>query len=151
MQFITKIKEEYIEKNYHINNNYDSMYFYPHFNNYINSYYNKIIKKYNIKKLYFESFHNMCRSCYLSIKKESVFNKPINYLPSSLTHLNLGLHFNQPINNLPNNLEYLILEESNFNQPIDNLPNSLTHLLLGFNFNQPIDNKQISFSQKINL
>jgi len=66
---------------------------------------------------------------------KSKFNRPINNLPISITHLTLGYFFNQPINNLPNLITYLTLDNY-FDQPINNLPNSITHLTLGRDFNQ---------------
>ncbi len=56
--------------------------------------------------------------------KRSIFNKPINNLPNSITHLILGWNFNQPINNLPITITHLILS-LNYNNKIDYFSNSL--------------------------
>ena len=51
----------------------------------------------------------------------SFFNRKIDFLPKSLTHLKLGYYFNQPIDNLPEGLTYLMLGW-NFNESLDRLP-----------------------------
>ena len=69
---------------------------------------------------------------------DSYFNKSVNNLPNSITHLYFGSWFNQPVNRFPDSL--LDLEFGlHFNQLVDNLPNSLTHLEFGYGFNQPIN------------
>jgi hypothetical protein len=76
------------------------------------------------------------------ITLETSFNQPVNegILPNSLTHLTFGYYFNQPINQgiLPNSLTHLTFG-SYFNLPVSSLPNSLTHLTLGYFFDQPVD------------
>ena len=37
---------------------------------------------------------------------ESMFNQPVNHLPSHITHLTFGTDFNQPVPNLPSLLIY---------------------------------------------
>ena len=58
----------------------------------------------------------------------SIFNKPINDLPTSLEVLSTGNSFNQTINNLPKNLINLMLG-TKFNQPINKLPPNLKTLI----------------------
>jgi hypothetical protein len=59
---------------------------------------------------------------------------------SSLTHPSYYWEsFNKPVDYLPSSLIYLSITDSRFNQPIDHLPSSLTQILLGSHFNQPID------------
>jgi hypothetical protein len=79
----------------------------------------------------------------------SEFNRPVNNLPNSITHLTFGEQFNQPVGhqgcedincprNLPNSITHLTFGYI-FNQPVNNLPNSITHLTFeGRNFNQPV-------------
>ena len=71
--------------------------------------------------------------------EHSHFNKQINFLPNSLTHLQLGDYFNQQIDNLPYKLTHLKLGDF-FNQPLDNLPEELTHLELDCSWFYSIDN-----------
>ena len=73
---------------------------------------------------------------YQKVKFGSCFNKPVDNLPNSLTHLEFG-DFNQPVDNLPNSLTHLEFGDD-FNQPVDNLPNSIVHLEFGWNFNQQL-------------
>jgi hypothetical protein len=68
----------------------------------------------------------------------STFNKPIDHLPSSLTHLVLSFFFQQPNDNLPASLLYLTLGRK-YNKPIDKLPPSLLQLTLGATFNKRLD------------
>lgn len=63
--------------------------------------------------------------------KLSLFNKSIDILPNSLTHLTMGSYFNLQIDNLPQKLTYLKLEKS-FNKKVDNLPNSIKYLKFDF-------------------
>ena len=58
-------------------------------------------------------------------------------MPSSITHLEFGMHFNQPVNNLPSSIIDLSFGYS-FNQPINNLPSSITRLQLGREFKHPL-------------
>jgi len=74
-----------------------------------------------------------------NFKKPSRFNKPVNNLPESLTHLTFGWEFNQPVNNLPKGITHLTFGWI-FNQPVDNLPENLTHLTFGCDFDQPLNN-----------
>ncbi len=85
---------------------------------------------------------------------DSLFNSPVDNLPSNLVTLNLGNKFNQPINNLPKKLQELKLGNM-FNQSIDNLPSSLEKLQFGDDFNQPINNlppnlKKLTLGDKFN-
>jgi hypothetical protein len=66
------------------------------------------------------------------------YNKKLDNLPNSLTHLTLGWNYNQKLDNLPNSLTHLTLGY-NYNQKLDNLPNNLTHLTLGWDFNQELN------------
>jgi hypothetical protein len=78
-------------------------------------------------------------------KNFSKYNKPIDNLPLSLTHLNLGHFFNQPVNNLPTKLTHLTFGK-NFNHYVDNLPLSLTHLTFGEKFNKKVDKLPLSLT-----
>ena len=86
-------------------------------------------------------FEYMHRNVYELLKEEeldeergdltfkTMFNKPVDNLPESLTHLEFGDHFNQPVDNLPSGLTHL--EYGNcFNQPVDNLPKSIKFINL---------------------
>ena len=67
------------------------------------------------------------------------FNKLVDNLPSSITHLTFGYWFNQSVDNLPKNLTHLTFGLL-FNQKVDNLPQNLMHLTFGQSFNQKVDN-----------
>jgi len=67
------------------------------------------------------------------------FNKSVDNLPNSITHIEFGGYFNQPVNNLPNSVVNIWLGWS-FNHPLDNLPESLTDLKITGQFDHPIDN-----------
>jgi len=69
----------------------------------------------------------------------SKFNRPVDNLPSIVTHLDFGWHFNQSIDNLPSSITHLTFGPD-FNRPVDNLPSSITHLTFCSNFNCPVDN-----------
>ena len=64
-----------------------------------------------------------------------LFNKPIEHLPDSLTHLTFGWYFNKSVL-LPNSLIDLIFGNF-FNQSVL-LPNSLIYLTFGWHFNQSV-------------
>lgn len=65
------------------------------------------------------------------------FNQPLEFLPSTLVHLNIYGDFNHPVDHLPAGLTELGLLGS-FNQIIDHLPSQLLSLHLGDDFNQPV-------------
>lgn len=68
----------------------------------------------------------------------SMYNEPLDNLPSTLTYLFTGYRYNQSADMLPNSL--ITLEfGNNFNQSVDNLPKSLTQLQFGYNFNCSVD------------
>jgi hypothetical protein len=71
-------------------------------------------------------------------REDSKFNKSLDFLPNSVTHLTLGAEFNQSVDLLPNSITHLIFKRK-FNQLVDCLPNSLKHLSLGNYFNQLVD------------
>ena len=84
--------------------------------------------------------------------KLSKFNKSVNNLPNTLTHLTFGYYFNKSVDNLVNTLTHLTFGYK-FNQSVNNLPNILTHLTFGYKFNQPINNLpktliHLTFGQK---
>lgn len=54
----------------------------------------------------------------------------IDWLPSSITHLQVGLFFNESVDNLPPNLTHFYTGFY-FCMPVDHLPLKLTHLSLG--------------------
>jgi hypothetical protein len=94
-----------MEAEYTIENN--KLIFNYRFNKPLDNYY-EIMKYNNITQLEFGYY--------------SKFNQPIDNLPNSLTHLELGSKFNQEIFNLPNSLTYLMFNTySYFNKEIDNL------------------------------
>ena len=69
----------------------------------------------------------------------SKFDKSVDNLPNSLTHLIFGRCFNQSVDNLPSKLTHVTFGHF-FDQKVDELPNSITHLAFGHNFNQKVDN-----------
>lgn len=71
--------------------------------------------------------------------QSDVFNRLIEHLPPSITHIKFGKHFNQSVDNLPNSIQRLVFGLE-FNQPVNNLPHSIQYLEFGFLFNQPVDN-----------
>lgn len=86
------------------------------------------------------------------------FNLPIDQLPPKLTHLIFGYKFNCLVNHLPSTLTDLTFG-ADFNQPISRFPACLINLTFGFAFNQPIENLPgsltrltfgFSFNQSIN-
>lgn len=66
-----------------------------------------------------------------------LFDRPVDSLPPTLTHLTLGLYFNQQITLLPPTLTHLTLG-NHFNQLVDCLPANIQSLILDTRFNQPI-------------
>ncbi len=84
----------------------------------------------------------------------SKFNKPVDILPSDITHIKFGYSFNQRVENLPFILEWLEFGYM-FNQPVDMLPNTITYLVFGYSFNQavfdlPNSLEYVSFGKKFN-
>ena len=68
----------------------------------------------------------------------SIFNHPIDALPSSIIYLTIGHRFNHPVNHLPSSLIYLTFGNC-FNHPVNTLSSSgssITHLTFGYGFNQ---------------
>lgn len=63
----------------------------------------------------------------------------IDYLPTSLQRLDIENEFDSPVDYLPESLLYLRLGCS-FDHPVDNLPQHLQLLTMGISFNQPVDN-----------
>ena len=57
----------------------------------------------------------------------SIFNKSVDNLPLSLTHLTCGLTFNKKVDNLPSSLTHLTFGRT-FNQKADNLPLNLKEI-----------------------
>ena len=92
----------------------------------------------------------------MSLTLGSTFDKPVDHLPPSLTHLSFGHSFNRQVNNLPSSLKHLAFGEAfdqsvdhlpdldsitfaNFSKSISLLPQTLTKLtILGYNFNGQI-------------
>jgi hypothetical protein len=99
-----------------------------------------------IKKIFFPySFNNQIDNLPNTLEiiifpHNSIFNKPINDLPTSLKILCLGNYFDQVITNLPNNIEHLILP-NNYNYQIIKLPSNLKTLI----FNSEVDNSYNEF------
>lgn len=84
----------------------------------------------------------------------SKFNRSVNLLPETLTHIKFGYSFNQPVDNLPYNLLWLEFGFS-FNQSIDMLPNTIIYLVFGDKFNKSVDNlpnclEYLSFGYEFN-
>ncbi len=84
----------------------------------------------------------------------SKFNKSVDLLPSTLTHIKFGYSFDKEVNNLPYHLEWLEFG-NNFNQYVDNLPSTIKYLVFGNEFNCPVDNlpqfiEYLSFGNKFN-
>jgi len=79
------------------------------------------------------------------------FNRPVDHLPSDLTHLLLleADRFTQPIDHLPSSLLVLHLGRC-FNDPITHLPPKLQELVFHSFFNKPICNIP-SFLKKFTL
>ncbi len=71
--------------------------------------------------------------------KINIFNKNVNNLPTTLTHLVFGYKFNCNVDTLLSNLT-LINFGWCFNKDVSKLPHSITHLTFGFRFNQDISN-----------
>jgi hypothetical protein len=67
----------------------------------------------------------------------SKFNKNVDNLPNTITHLTFGYYFNKKCNNLPNTITHLTFGY-NFNKNIKRLPNLITHLTFGWKFNQKV-------------
>ena len=112
----------------------------------LNIYYDNKSKTLNIPYFHNEELKEIPKGTQIIIFKEnyekqecSKFNKNINNLPDSITHLTLGFKFNRNIDKLPNSITHLILGES-FNKDVDKLPNSITHLVFGGLFNKNINN-----------
>ena len=97
-----------------------------------------------------------------------MFNKPVDHLPPSLTHLIFGISyskisdldyenirpslcgkFNEKVDHLPPSLTHLFFLAENFNQPVENLPPNLTHLVFGKCFNNPINMLPTSYKKII--
>ena len=92
----------------------------------------------------------------MSLTVGNYFDKPVDHLPPSLTHLSFGYSFNRQVNNLPSSLKHLAFGEAfdqsvdhlpdldsitfaNFSKSISLLPQTLTKLtILGDNFNKQI-------------
>ncbi len=107
--------------------------------------YNQIIfSDYELKENIVECYENLnFKDC---VYIENIFNKSVNNLPNSITHLTFGVMFNQTVNNLPNSITHLTFGYK-FNQRVDNLPNSVTHLTFGHDFNKKIN----KFPQNLSL
>ncbi len=65
------------------------------------------------------------------------FNKSINFLPSNIEEIRLGLNFSKPLTELPSELKSLYLHS---NVSLDNLSQVIENLYLGGIFNLPINN-----------
>ena len=92
--------------------------------------------------------NNICKIIEKDGEEWIVFNPDFNQeltqdiieFLSKHQRVEFGREFNKPVNKLPKSLTHLrFVEYSKFNQPVDNLPNSLTHLEFGTYFNQPIN------------
>lgn len=87
-----------------------------------------------IKKIFFPRSFNKnidflpCTCEVLIFPNNSIFNTPINDLPTSLKVLSTGGSYNQTINNLPKNLIHLMLGKL-FITPINKLPPNLKTLI----------------------
>ena len=96
----------------------------PEFNKELTNEHIEIISKFN--KVIFSDFklNDKLFKVYTSYKLfEAYENDKFNGLKY------VGNYFNKPVNNLPNSLTHLVFGKS-FNLPVDNLPCSLTHLTL---------------------
>lgn len=90
----------------------------------------------------------------LTIYKLSLFNEPVDYLPSSLKKINFNDYFNTEVENLPHGLDTIKFGWE-FNQKVENLPNTLETLWFGAYFNQNITNlprniKTLIFGREFN-
>ena len=110
-------------------------------------YYDKKTKKQIIPNYYYySSFVFLPKDIsILEFEIDSIFNKKIINLPSTITHLIFGKFFNQPLLNLPINLTNLTFGKF-FNQTLLNLPINLTNLTFGNYFNQPLLNLPINLT-----
>ena len=88
-------------------------------------------------KLYDELFEHYEGKINYIYDYEGIFNKTVNDLPNSITHLIFGHHFNQYIYKFPDNLTQLTFDYC-FDNCVDNLPNGLIYLKFGWCFNKPI-------------
>ena len=90
-----------------------------------------IFSNYEFNNKLFEAYKNNIFNGLIYIG--NYFNKPVDNLPSSITHLTFGKSFNLPVDNLPSSITHLTFGES-FNLPVDNLPNRLSHLIFNNNY-----------------
>ena len=102
----------------------------PEFNEELSSEYLSILSNY--KHVVFSGY-KLCKSLLKKYKNNECiniggkFNKPIDKLPNSITHLTFGYNFNQPVDNLPNSITHLTIG-SCFNQPVVNLPKNINYI-----------------------
>lgn len=78
---------------------------------------------------------------YMKFCFESLFSHSVDFLPDTLTHLELPSNYSQPVNRLPKSLTHLKLPLI-FNEPLTFLPDTLTCLVFyyGSVFSQSLDN-----------
>jgi len=79
--------------------------------------------------------------------KYSKFNKNVDHLPNTITHIKFGKYFNNNVDNLPDSIISKLPKSAThlvfgrlFDKNIDNLPTSLINLTLGHYFDKNIDN-----------
>jgi len=72
-------------------------------------------------------------------REYSIFDHPVEKLPTSIEKIKFGYSFNQPIGMLPRGIRYLEFGEE-FDQSVDNLPPGLKTLIVKTRFNQCLDN-----------
>ena len=65
--------------------------------------------------------------------------KPFHELPTLYPYNDKFTGFNKSINHLPKSLTHLTFNDE-FNKNVDDLPKSLTHLTFGIRFNQTVNN-----------
>lgn len=90
----------------------------------------------NCKRLYFLDYVGFGLNARVTNSK---FNKSVDLLPFSLTHIKFGYEFNCSVDNLPNRLVWLEFGHK-FNCSVDMLPNTITYLVFGYDFSQCVDN-----------
>jgi len=73
------------------------------------------------------------------IQSISIFNQPLENIPSNIKEIYLGDCFNKSVNNLPIGLEKIVFGY-NFNRCVDFLPITLKYVEFGAKFNKSIDN-----------
>ena len=94
----------------------------------LSKYQKVIFSNFKLENSLFEAYrriHNFNAKDYICNK----FNKLVDNLPNSITHLTMEYEFNQSVDNLPNSITDLTFRNK-FNQPVDNLPKNIKQIKL---------------------